>query len=165
MIIAGTGHRPNKLGGYYSGNPIQTYVRNETRRILEELKPDSGISGMALGFDQILAEIFVELSIPFIAAVPFVGQEGRWPAASQQHYAKLLSVAKDVVVVCEGGYAAWKMQRRNEWMVEQLEEPEDRLLACWDGSAGGTGNCVSYANEVALLAPAMYIRIDPRNWR
>ncbi|WP_188052008.1 hypothetical protein [Azospirillum sp. Sh1] len=33
------------------------------------------------------------------------------------------------------------MNTRNEWMVDH----SDRLLALWDGSQGGTANCVRYA--------------------
>src|SRR3546814_16271306 len=47
-----------------------------------------------------------------------------------------------VVVGGPGGYAAWKLQKRNEWMVDHADE----LVALWDGSRSGTGNCVAYAN-------------------
>ena len=33
------------------------------------------------------------------------------------------------------------MQKRNEWIVDNSL----RLLALWDGSKGGTANCVTYA--------------------
>jgi uncharacterized phage-like protein YoqJ len=36
------------------------------------------------------------------------------------------------------------MQIRNEWMVDRC----DKLIAVWDGSKGGTGNCVDYAKSV-----------------
>ena len=48
-------------------------------------------------------------------------------------------------IVSPGEYAAFKMQVRNEWMVDQLNPATDLLLAAWDGSPGGTGNCVKYA--------------------
>jgi uncharacterized phage-like protein YoqJ len=35
------------------------------------------------------------------------------------------------------------MQRRNEWMVERA----DVILALWNGSSGGTANCVAYARQ------------------
>jgi len=62
-------------------------------------------------------------------------------------------LADGVVVVSEGGYSARNMQRRNEWMVDH----SDKVLAVWDGSNGGTGNCVAYARSIGREI----IRIDP----
>lgn len=35
------------------------------------------------------------------------------------------------------------MQLRNKWMVDK----SDIVIAVWDGSEGGTNNCVQYATE------------------
>ena len=142
MIVAGTGHRPNKLGGYT--RDARTRLFNTAIRSLEHLRPTKLISGMALGWDQALARACVELNIPFIAAVPFAGQETVWPAASQREYRELCEAASDFIIVSPGGYSAAKMQIRNEWMVDHC----DRVLALWDGSPGGTRNCVDYAKTV-----------------
>ena len=142
MIVAGTGHRPNKLGGYT--RDAQTRLFNTAIKSLEHLQPTKLISGMALGWDQALARACVELNIPFIAAVPFAGQETVWPAASQREYRELCEAASDFIIVSPGGYSAAKMQIRNEWMVDHC----DRVLALWDGSPGGTRNCVDYAKTV-----------------
>lgn len=143
LIVAGTGHRPNKLGGY-EWNSIQQGILERTTEELLRLKPSLVVSGMALGFDQILACIALEHKIPLLAAVPFRGQEQAWPEDSQRYYRNILADAAEVVYVCDGGYAPNKMQRRNEWMVDNC----DLLLACWDGSPGGTGNCIRYATKV-----------------
>lgn len=139
--VAGTGHRPEKLGGYDYYNPKRVWVRSEIKVALEFLKPTRGISGMALGFDQDLASVFVEMAIPFTAAIPFVGQEDGWPPHARKFFDWLLERADDVVIVSPGPYAAWKMQTRNEWMVDHSQW----IIACWDGSSGGTKNCVDYA--------------------
>lgn len=140
MIFAGTGHRPNKLGGYS--------VEVNQKLLALALNNLEGctkvISGMALGWDQALAHAARMKGIPFIAAVPFFGQESAWPQASQDSYHQLLKAADDVVYVCDKGYAPWKMQIRNEWMVDHC----DTVLALWDGSPGGTGNCMKYAQKV-----------------
>lgn len=154
MILAATGHRPDKLGGYDEQNPLRVWVRAQIRAALEDLKPEKGISGMALGVDQDFAEACVALGIPFIAAVPFQGQESRWPQASQERYKKLLAKAAEVVYVGPPGYAAWKMQARNQWMVHHC----DLLLAVFDGTPGGTANTVCYAQRVSR--PIRFI--DPR---
>jgi len=159
--IAGTGHRPNKLGGYKLPNPTYLGVCKQVERVLREEKPDRVITGMALGFDQWLAMICVKLGIPFIAAVPFPGQESKWPEDSQRIYKLLLKKADDIVMVNDAPFAAKKLQLRNEWMVDQLADPEDRLIAVFDGSEGGTGNCVKYAEK----HEKQIIRIDPTNLR
>lgn len=142
MIICGTGHRPDKLGGY--GTAAGVRLVNLAEDWLEENKPDKVISGMALGWDYALAAAAFNLDIPFIAAVPFEGQEWRWPSESQRNFRVLLGVAERVVYVCEPGYAPWKMQKRNEWMVDN----SDQVLALWNGSSGGTANCIKYAEKV-----------------
>ena len=145
LVVAFTGHRPNKLGGYNTPNPTYNDVCDAIEKLLEELRPKMAISGMALGVDQWAAEICIELDIPFIAAVPFAGQGSRWPLESHVRYLDLLKAAKGVQEVCDPGYAAWKMQKRNEWMVDNC----DVLIAVWDGlPSGGTYNCVEYAKQV-----------------
>lgn len=146
MIIAVTGHRPPKLGGYELPNPTYISVCQKIESALKELKPEKVISGMALGVDLWFAHIATKLNIPFIAAIPFIGQDGKWPIESRKIYKILLAKATETVVVSEGAYSAQKLQLRNEWMVDQLGA-EDQLIAVWDGSRGGTGNCVAYAES------------------
>lgn len=155
MILSFTGHRPDKLGGYNIPNPIYNCVVQETKKLIQYLNPDKCITGMALGFDQYVAQICCELNIPFIAAVPFVGQESVWNEQAKITFKKLLSKAKDIVIVCEGSYASYKLQKRNEWMVDN----SDCLIACWDGTLGGTFNCIKYASS---KNKQMY-RINPKD--
>ena len=152
MIVSFTGHR--KIS-----NP--SYVKEELRKVLTELKPEKAISGMAIGVDTIAAELCIELGIPFIAAVPFKGQESIWPTESKKKYNELLSKASEVVIVSEGGYSAYKMQTRNIWMTDRC----DKLIGVWDGSSGGTANCIFYAKsigkEVIIINPKNYIISTP----
>jgi uncharacterized phage-like protein YoqJ len=143
MIVAFTGHRPDELGGY-KDNPTQVCVKLAIREALQRHKPEKVISGMALGVDQWAAQAAIDLGIPFIAAVPFKGQETVWPEASQMEYQLLLAKAAQVFIVSEGAYAAWKMHKRNTFMVDNC----DLLLAVWNGSDGGTADCVRYAENV-----------------
>lgn len=54
MIIAVTGHRPDKLGNEYSmDGPYLKYIAEQFDSIIERCKPKEGISGMALGVDMI----------------------------------------------------------------------------------------------------------------
>lgn len=144
MTVAFTGHRPDKLGGYLVPNKIYNFVCSRIKETLIELRPSKIITGMALGVDQWAANIAIELSIPFIAAVPFDGQERAWPDHSQEFYHSLLKNAEEKIVISKGSYAAYKMQVRNKWMVDHC----DILVAVWDGSNGGTKNCVNYAESI-----------------
>lgn len=155
MIVAFTGHRPDKLGGYKLPNPTYLYVCQEIDRTLRGLKPEKVISGMALGVDQWAAHIAYKLGIPFIAAIPFEGQEKAWPKQSQLTFHLLLKLASEKVIVSPGGYSPAKMQVRNEWMVDNC----NKLIAVWDGTPGGTGNCVDYAAR----KEREIIRINPSN--
>lgn len=150
MVIAFTGHRPDKLGGWSAETQVK--ARYKVRLALHgELlfhirQPTTAISGMALGVDQWAAELCVELGIPFTAAIPFEGQEKMWPRYQQRAYSQLLAKASKIHTVSPGKpfsrrEAVAALQRRNEWMVDNC----DLLLAYWNGTPGGTANCVRYA--------------------
>jgi len=104
----------------------------------------AAISGMALGVDTYFVQVCLELGIPFTAAIPFVGQESKWLPIQQKLYQYLLARAAKIVYVCEPGYERWKMQARNEWIVDH----SDHMIAVFDGSPGGTANAVLYAHKV-----------------
>lgn len=146
LVIAATGHRPNKLGGY--GPDVFDRLVRTADLYLRQWRPDSTISGMALGWDMAFAQASAELGMPFHAAVPFEGQQSQWPASSQRYWEELIKLAASVTIVSPGAYHVEKMQIRNEWMVNRGH----RLCALWDGSAGGTGNCVRYAQSNPKVA-------------
>lgn len=142
MIVAGTGHRPDKLGGY--SVEVEDRLTAFARDQLQRVAPSKVISGMALGWDQALAQAALDLGIPLIAAVPFEGFGQKWPKSSQYRCTALLCRAAEVATVSPyPGTAA--LHRRNEWMVDRC----DLLLALWDGSWGGTFNCIQYARKVS----------------
>jgi uncharacterized phage-like protein YoqJ len=142
MLIAATGHRPNKLGGY--GPKVYRDLVRLAEAYIDLAKPSGIISGMALGWDQAWADAGINKGVPVHAAVPFVGQESRWPKESQDNFNRILKQCASVTIVCEGVYSAQKMQTRNEWMVDKA----DRVCALWDGTSGGTGNCVRYVKAI-----------------
>lgn len=156
MKVAVTGHRPNKLGGYNPLAPLNLAIKELLREKVELIKPRSMISGMALGVDTMWAEIAMEKRIPLIAAIPFEFQYIRWPSESQHHYRKLLNYATRVINVSDDvKYRPQYMQWRNEWMVNNCNV----LVAVWDGSPGGTCNCVNYATK--KLHSSQIIYLDP----
>lgn len=144
MILAATGHRPDKLGGY--GRPVRLRLTRLARQYLTDLRtePEEVISGMALGWDQAVAAAALELGLPLVAAIPFAGQDERWSPVDRAEYRRLLQGASRVELVSPGGYSDVKFQIRNQWMVDNCH----RMVALWNGTPGGTANCLRYAGEV-----------------
>jgi uncharacterized phage-like protein YoqJ len=138
MILGTTGHR--KL------QHPRDQLADAAVHFLTKLQPSSVITGMALGWDTLVAATCVHLGIPFIAAVPFEGQEKRWTPQQQQVYRNLLELAAQVEIVSPGRYETWKLFKRNEWIVEQSDvlvgyvDPE-KLAS---GISGST-HCFEYA--------------------
>ena len=142
MILAITGHRPHKLGGYVLPNPVANEVMLKLADSLEAIKPNLVLSGMALGVDQRVAQICIEMRIPFDAVIAFDGYEGKWPERSQRTYYSLLAKARHKWMLSPGPYRPSLLHQRNHWMVDNSEG----LLAVWDGLPGsGTAACVDYA--------------------
>lgn len=141
MILAATGHRPDKLGGY--GAAAVAKVDRCALAWLTTLDPSKVISGFALGWDQSVARAAIELGIPLVAALPGPWQASKWPPASQAEWRRLIVLASEVVMVCNGPYTSAAMQVRNEWMADHC----DALLALWDGTPGGTANCLRYFTQ------------------
>ena len=156
MNIAGTGHRHQDLWGY-EGYPDsiwtlrrpktwgslyhELYVR--THRYIVEHKASAVISGMALGFDTILAAAALAEKIPLWAYIPCPEQDSRWSTGCREIYATLLEKAA-LIRTCSKSYSAAAMQLRNERMVDDC----DLVLACWNGkTSGGTWNCIRYAKK------------------
>lgn len=154
MIVGFTGHRPEKLGGYSAQanyRLVQVALEYLTPIVAEV---EWGVNGLAQGWDQACAQACVCLGIPWTAAVPFVGQEAKWPAEARARYRKLLGQASGVEVVSQGGYAASKLLKRNRWMVDRSH----RMLACWDGlrGLGGTAACIAYAEAKGVPIVNLY---------
>lgn len=148
-MICVTGHRPDKLGGYdrTSRERLERFASN----LLEARQPTGVITGMAQGWDQAVATACVALKIPFLAFIPFPAHahSARWPAEARSRYESLLGHA-DMVYPCSDEIpishhqAARMMQRRNEKMVDRAD---DGVEALWNGTGGGTFNCIDYAQR------------------
>jgi len=142
MKICGTGHRPSSLGdnGYHP-DTFALLVTIAGGWLDRNPRVTEVISGMTLGWDQALAVAAMDRLLPVHAYLPFEGQADKWPTRSVEFYSKLLQQCASRRIICPGGYAPEKMQRRNEAMADDA----DLVLALWNGTAGGTGNCVAYA--------------------
>lgn len=154
MTIAGTGHRPNKLGNDYTyTTPLSLNIKQQIREILFARGCTRGITGLALGFDTMLALILIEMNIPFDGAIPFEGQDAKWAKESKDLYRYIISHPLCTPhIISPGGFTWAKYDIRNRWMVDRAT----RMIACYDGSPGGTMNCLNYAESVGK--PIDYIK-------
>lgn len=188
LVVAGTGHRPDNRRpwrgvGDWSNTRLHAGVRSWLGEQLDELKPATVISGLALGVDTWLALEALLRGIHVVGAMPFEGQERTWPKEHQAVYRTILERAEVVNVsgcrvmqVGSGTYfvsAAGAgipseslhfkasinecMQKRNEWMVDRCR----LVLSVWDGTPGGTGNCMRYVERVGRD----YRRLNPNALR
>jgi uncharacterized phage-like protein YoqJ len=140
MRIGCTGHRPHRLGGYSD----DIFKKLIDLAHLELIKYQNcylrGITGMALGWDQAFAMACIRSSVPFVAAVPFKGQERQWPPQAQSRYKYILGEAAEIVYTSEK-YTGYAMDKRNHYIVDN----SDIILALYSGEYGGTRNCIKYA--------------------
>ena len=159
MILTITGHRPDKLDNDYNlTGPLIKEIEHRLTIIIKKYKPERLNIGMALGIDQLCAYIAIKNNIPFWAYVPFPGQENMWNFASRTRYNFLLSKAEKVITVMPNNkFVKWAMQKRNERMVDE----GNMVLAVWDGSDGGTANCVRYAQRVYVEV----VQLNPNHVR
>lgn len=148
-----TGHRPQKLPwGFNEQDERFLRVRNITREeIINAIRNGYKyfISGMALGFDIMFAEIVLELKqqydIHLICALPCKTQSKSWAAMQKERYNNILKYADKVRCVFDT-YTKWCMHERNKYMVEN----SSLVFALYDGGSGGTKNTIEYARKKGL---------------
>lgn len=145
-----TGHRPDKLLGY---NPLdnKTLLWKLNEVIIDHIESKgvtTFITGMALGIDMWAAKIVLKLKekypdIKLVCAIPCQNHSGKWRTESKEEWQFIIDRADEVVFVSDEPYTVWCMQKRNEWMSDNSK----LAIAVWDGTPGGTANCVKYAKD------------------
>lgn len=147
LILAVTGHRPHKLPASHLD------LRDFAREKLRATQPSTVLTGMALGWDQIIAEACRLERIPYVAYVPGGGQERLWSPSQSEWYFFLLSKAERVVFATLTPCDDAAFEIRNRRMVDDCT----LLASFWDGSLGGTANCVRYAVDVGRPYSNWYV--------
>ncbi len=148
VAVAVTGHRPEKINNW-------VYVEHQLGMAFMDLQTDFVIQGMAAGVDLRSAKVAFRNNIPFWCVRPWAGHTPR--VADKVDYDKALLHAERIVDVNPSlEYpGAWVYQDRNKWMVDHA----NIVVAVWDGTSGGTANCVKYAEKVGKRV----WRIHPTN--
>ena len=153
--IAFTGHRPQFLApknqAFRMDHPIRVWIRNQIRAELLTQQANYGdievIVGGALGVDTDAVIVARELGIPYHFFAPCHEQHNKWPRDSQLMWIDHWNNAATRRYIHEGTYpGAWVMQRRNEAMVDF----SNLVISFWNGTAGGTANCITYARTKGI---------------
>jgi len=139
-----TGHRPEKLN--MSETEVKEKIRNEIVKAIQD-GFITFISGMARGIDIWAAEIVLQEKknnphIKLLCAVPYNGFEKSWSESEKNNYNNIIENADYVKFVCEH-YSRQCFQIRNVYMVDLSE----RVIAAYNGIAGGTRNTIKYAEK------------------
>ena len=157
LILTVTGHRPNKISKeLYTWNSelSEKYIKFFMNYIAKYCSENSGKivrcrSGMALGIDTLFAIAVMRLykngyNVELECCIPCKNHSSNWIKSSVDLYNLILEYAHLITYVSDEEYTPWCMQDRNKYMVDGC----NRVLAVWDGTKGGTGNCVNYAKSV-----------------
>ena len=146
MVLAFTGHRPEKLPwGSDESDPRCAALK---KQILEAVRTAAGegydafLCGMARGCDLYFAEAVLSLGLRLEAYLPCPSQTRAWSESDRARQTELLLRCAAVYMV-EQSYSPGCMLRRNQKMVDAA----DFLLTVYDGSPGGTGATVDYAKR------------------
>lgn len=145
--VALTGHRPEKLYGYNLDTARYGKLSKALEDLLIEVDAKEVYDGMALGFDTVGAITVLEMresgrDIKLHCCIPCLGHSSVWVnKKSIEMYDNILEIADETTYVSDKPYTKYCMQKRNEFMVDN----SDIVIACWDGTKGGTYNCIEYA--------------------
>ena len=137
---------------------LESALKDKIIDLIESRGVTRFICGMALGTDQICAEIILDLrekypGIELICLIPCAEQSQKWNKAQKSRYQQIL-LDSDETICLSDTYTKDCMQQRNRIMVDQA----DILLAVWNQRPrGGTAAPVRYACSKDLPI----ILIDP----
>lgn len=149
--VAFSGHRTFKAAAGHDlfssaepAMPLDRRLEGTLRALAAEGYTDF-LCGMAEGFDLLAARCVVRLrdkfpAVRLIAAIPFPGQDDRFPPELRERYRRLLSLC-DCAVVLSPVYTPDCFHRRNDFLTDNAS-----VLVCYyNGTKGGTAYTVKRA--------------------
>ena len=147
-----TGHRPQALPFGFDEQDrrcirMRFLLWNLLNKLITEKNVKHFISGMAMGVDQICAEVVLELKarhpeITLECAFPCETQAIKWSDSQRERYYRIASECVKETML-QHHYTNDCMQNRNKYMVDN----SDIVIAVWNGKPSGTGSTVRYAHE------------------
>ncbi|MGN1258735.1 MAG: SLOG family protein [Christensenellales bacterium] len=154
VTLCFTGHRSQKLPWRFNEEDERCVNMKNTIKAKIEQSIREGcihfISGMALGFDMICAEIVLELkknypNIKLVCAIPCKNQDKLWSEEYKKRYKRILKQA-DIVRYIKEEYTKNCMLERNDYMLNN----SSKVIALFNGLAGGTKSTIMKAEKMGL---------------
>ncbi len=148
MIYGVTGHRD---AGQKPGE-LEDFARLIVARMI-----DTGCTeianGMAWGWDMAVAAACVDLKLPFIALLPFPGQQQRWAEKDVTLFPKLLAEARTV-------WYAGKLRLNENYLKRDrlIVQSASQLWALDSGRPSGTHTTVLFAEEIGCTVVPLWDR-------
>ncbi len=138
---------PFRLGvtGHQARNGVDwSWTRDALRLVIEDCDaPVEGWSSLAIGADQLFAEVVLAEGGQLATVVPGPWYADCFDGADAQAYAALIERSRTIVLNFPRGEEAFFAAGR------RVADSVDRLIAVWDGEAargrGGTADIVDYA--------------------
>lgn len=125
-----------------------TWTRSALMDLLGRFPISLGLTSLAVGADQLFAEVLLEKHLPFDAVIPCARYEEAFETLSLVYFKDLLSKASSQVVLPYPFPSEEAFWNAGKYIVDH----SDLVFAVWDGDAarglGGTGDVVAYASSV-----------------
>ena len=150
-----TGHRPQSLPWGFNENDIRCKKMKKIlkREIIKTINMGytTFITGMALGFDIVCAEIVLELKkryplIRLIGAIPCKTQDKLWQYKDRQRYKNVLAKLDEVRCIYDDYVGSICIIERNQYMINN----SSMIIALYNGTSGGTKMTLEYAEKKNL---------------
>lgn len=154
-VLAGTGSRSLRT----APADVRTEAASRVGKLLRDRLAERGaelivVSGMAEGFDHLLAAKAVDLGIDLWCVIPHRGYgDYYWRRNSvtgrdqSAEFCRLLDSAQRVTYVCDSIYVNGEHSNfvRNRWMVDTADE-----FAVWNPAFPGTKHCLAAIKRAKL---------------
>ena len=123
-------------------------IRREALALINDKGVTDFITGGALGFDTIAAQVIINLKkeydyIKLHLYLPCYNQMKNWSARGRYEARMIMSYADSKIYVTEGNYVTGCMQLRNEKMADDARY----CIAYMNNPRSGTANAVAYAQN------------------
>jgi len=158
MKIGITGHQ--QLGS----EATITWLAETLEGVIHQYHIDVGLSSLAVGADQLYAEVLRKAHIPYIAVIPCAGYETTFQTTGDlERYQELLRGASK--------RRQLHFEKPSETAFyeagKQIANHSDMLIAIWNGQPakglGGTGDIVKYA--LSIKKPVVHLNPVSRTVR
>lgn len=124
-----------------------TWLRYQVEKEISNIKIDVGYSCLALGADQLFADILLKRNIPFIAVIPCRNYEQTFEEGFLDKYKFFFTQAFDRIHLDYEQPSELAFLNASKYMINNCEI----MIAIWNGlpakGLGGTADVVAYATK------------------